>query len=99
MSMKNGRKTEKLNNSAEMRELGLKIAYYRKLRGLTQEALADKIGMSLNHLSSVEAPNVNRGISLNAVFSIAKVLEIKPSMLFEFSDLGPSVKSDRKEEW
>ena len=27
-------------------QLGLKIAYYRKLRGLTQEILAEQIGVS-----------------------------------------------------
>ena len=28
----------------KFRELGLKIAYYRKLRGMTQEQLAEAIG-------------------------------------------------------
>ena len=35
------------------KKLGLNIAYYRKLRGLTQEALAEKIGVdpvSYTHL-------------------------------------------------
>ena len=28
----------------EYRQIGLKIAYYRKLRGLTQEELAEQVG-------------------------------------------------------
>ena len=30
----------------KFRELGLKIAYYRKLRGMTQEQLAEAVGLS-----------------------------------------------------
>ena len=33
--------------------LGLKIAYYRKKRGYTQENLAEKVGISLNFLAQV----------------------------------------------
>ena len=28
------------------RQIGLKIAYYRKLRGLTQEELAEQVGLA-----------------------------------------------------
>lgn len=77
------------DNSQEMRELGFAVAYYRKLRGLTQEELAEKVGVSLNHISSVEAPNVTRGPSVDLLFSIAKVLEISPYQLFYFSELRP----------
>ena len=28
------------------RQIGLKIAYYRKLRGLTQEELAERVGLT-----------------------------------------------------
>ena len=34
--------------------LGLKIAYYRKKAGFTQEVLAEKIGKSLNFVGQVE---------------------------------------------
>ena len=30
----------------EYRQIGLKIAYYRKLRGLTQEELAERVGLT-----------------------------------------------------
>ena len=35
---------------------GLKVQYYRKLRGLTQEAFADKIGKSWSFVAKVESP-------------------------------------------
>ena len=33
--------------SEQYRQIGLKIAYYRKLRGLTQEELAEQVGLTL----------------------------------------------------
>ena len=44
--------------------LGLKIAYYRKKAGYTQEAFAEKIGKSLNFLAQVEGPSTVKGVSL-----------------------------------
>ena len=41
-------------------ELGLTIAALRKMRGMSQEQLAEKAGMSRSHLSSIEAPNIVR---------------------------------------
>lgn len=39
-------------------QIGLKIAYYRKLNGLTQEQLAEKVGISSGYLSQVETPSL-----------------------------------------
>lgn len=63
--------------------LGLKIAYYRKKAGYTQEAFAEKIGKSLNFLGQVEGPGTVRGISLETPFKIADVLGISPAKLLE----------------
>ncbi len=63
--------------------LGLKIAYYRKKAGYTQEAFAEKIGKSLNFLGQIEGPGTVRGISLETLFKIADVLGIPPSKLLE----------------
>lgn len=64
------------------RRLGLKISYYRKLRGLTQEQFAEKLGKSLAFIGAVEAPNVDRSVSLDTLFDIAEVLEIPPHKFF-----------------
>lgn len=58
------------------RKMGLKIGYYRRLRGLTQEQLAEKIGKATSFLASVEAPNVYRTLSLDTLFDIAKALDV-----------------------
>ena len=63
--------------------LGLKIAYYRKKRGYTQENLAEKVGLSLNFLAQVEGTGTIRGISLECLFKIADVLQVAPSKLLE----------------
>ena len=44
--------------------LGLKIAYYRKKAGLTQEVFAERIGRSVNFVAQVEGPGTVRGVSL-----------------------------------
>lgn len=56
--------------------IGLKISYYRKLRGLTQEQLAEKINKNLAFIGAVEAPNVNRTVSLDTLFDIAEALDV-----------------------
>lgn len=60
----------------EYRQLGLKISYYRKLRGLTQEQLAERIDKTAAFIGHVEAPNINKAISLDTLFDISIVLDI-----------------------
>lgn len=63
--------------------LGLKIAYYRKKAGYTQETFAEKIGKSVNFLAQVEGTGTVRGISLETLFKICDCLNIPPSKLLE----------------
>ena len=64
--------------------LGNKIAYYRRKNKLSQEQLAEMIGISRVHMSHIEAPNVIQAFSINVLFDIAKVLDIKTMELFNF---------------
>ena len=63
--------------------MGLKIAYYRKKAGYTQEVFAEKIGKSVNFIAQVEGTGTTRGVSLETLFKIAEVLSIPPSKLLE----------------
>ena len=36
---------------------GLKVQYYRKLSGMTQEAFADEIGKSWSFVAKIESPS------------------------------------------
>ena len=56
--------------------LGLNIAFYRKRAGLTQEQLAERVGISRSHLSAIEAPNTIRPFSLEILFQIAHALNV-----------------------
>jgi transcriptional regulator with XRE-family HTH domain len=63
--------------------LGLKIAYYRKKAGYTQELFAEQIDKSVNFLAQVEGTGTVRGISLETLFKIADKLDIPPAKLLE----------------
>ena len=70
----------------QYKEIGLKIAYYRKLKGYSQLQLAEKIDISRTHLSNIEAPNIPTSISLDLLFRISEVLEIDTKHFFEFTN-------------
>lgn len=63
--------------------LGLRIAYYRKKAGYTQEAFAELIDKSVNFVGQVEGPGTVRGVSLETLFKMAQVLKTTPSKLLE----------------
>ena len=62
---------------------GLKVQYYRKLLGLTQEAFADKIGRSWSYVAKIESPTRVFGVSMETLFKIAEALNGPASKLFE----------------
>lgn len=72
------------NYTNRFKQVGLNITYYRKLRDLKQEELAEVVGVSRTHLSNIEAPNVPTSVSLKLLFAIADALDIDPSKLLEF---------------
>ena len=63
--------------------LGLKIAYYRRKAGFTQEYFAELIGKSVSFVGQIEGTGTIRGVSLETLFKIAQVLKISPSKLLE----------------
>ncbi len=67
-------------------EVGLNIAFYRKRVGMTQDNLAEKAGLSRSHLSAIEAPNIIRPFSMEALFNIARALNVEPYKLLQFRE-------------
>lgn len=67
-------------NYEKYRRLGLNIAYYRKLRGLSQMQLAEQVNISRTHMSRIEVGEC--AVSLDVVFRIACQLEIDVYRLF-----------------
>lgn len=72
------------DNTQKYIELGYNIAYYRKHANLTQEQLAELVGISRQHLGAIEAPNLVRPISLDLLFNLATVLNVDPAKLLDF---------------
>lgn len=66
-------------------QLGIAIAALRKMRGMSQEKLAEKANVSRSHISSIEAPGIVRSFSLDVFFNIADALEIAPEDLIKAS--------------
>ncbi|MBD5150916.1 MAG: helix-turn-helix transcriptional regulator [Oscillibacter sp.] len=64
--------------------IGLKVSYYRKFAGLTQEQLAEKMGVDTSFIGQIEAPNILKAISLDTLFRIAAILDVPPYKFLKF---------------
>ena len=60
-------------------EIGQRIRKNRKALGLSQEELAEKIGISSTHMSHIETGNTK--LSLPVLVSVSKVLEVRTDEL------------------
>lgn len=67
-------------------EIGVKIGYYRRKRGMTQEELAEYADISLSHLSQLESPNLPYAPSVKSLFKLANALGVSASKLIEIDD-------------
>lgn len=66
-----------------LKNIGFKIQFFRKQRGLSQNELAEKSGLSYTTISHLESTSVY-GLSVIAIYRIAKALDIDPSQLLIF---------------
>ncbi|HIX30605.1 MAG TPA: helix-turn-helix domain-containing protein [Firmicutes bacterium] len=62
----------------------LNVVYYRKRKKLTQLQLAELVDIDRSHISAIELGNV--GVSMDVIFKMCQVLDIKPKDLFDFRD-------------
>ena len=89
-------KNTEFKNRDRFIELGLTIAAVRKMKGFSQEQLAEKAGISRSHLSSIEAPNIVRPFSVEVLYNIADALDMRAGDLlntkFPFSEWFPNRK-------
>jgi len=68
----------------DYKKLGLNISYYRKSRGYTQLELAELLDIDRSHMSAIKLAAV--GVSLDVIFKLCRVLDVKPSALFDFRE-------------
>ena len=93
-----GERMEKIDDClAEIQYIGLRIAYFRKLRNLTQAELADKVSINKNYLSHIESGSANKVLSLPLLIRIAKALDVELALLVDLSDLDNSKNEVREQ--
>ncbi len=73
-------------NDRRFIQIGLKVSYYRKLRGMTQEELAEKVDLNARYLSRVESPKFVQPISLKTLFAIADACRVSPHCFLLFDE-------------
>lgn len=78
-----GRKTYAEEEKQFLKNIGFKIQFLRKKRGLSQYELAEKSNLSDTTISHIEGTSVY-GLSIVAVYRIAKALDVEPDQLLRF---------------
>ena len=68
----------------EYKMIGLKIAYYRKLQGYTQEKLAEKLEVATSYIGQIEAQGMYKPISLTTLLRIAQALDVPAYKFLQF---------------
>jgi len=81
----------------EIQYIGLRIAYFRKLRNLTQADLAEKVSINKNYLSHIESGSANKVLSLPLLIRISKALDVELALLVDLSDLDKSKNEVREQ--
>ena len=79
------RKEVSFKNRDRFIQLGIAISSLRKVRGMSQEKLAEKAGISRSLLSVIEAPNTANSFSLEVLYDIGDALEVTPADLINAS--------------
>ena len=68
-----------------LNQMGEQIRLARLRRHLSAELVAERAGISNQHMGAIEAPNMTRAISMDVLFNLATVLEIEPYILLKCS--------------
>lgn len=63
------------------KQIGLKVAYYRKMKGYTQAQLARRAQISTSYLSRIERGCYTKSVSLSVILTIAQALSLEGSDL------------------
>lgn len=72
-------------------QLGIAIASLRRIRGLSQEKLAEKANISRTLLGKIEAPNLAHGFSMEVFFDLADALDVAPEALITASQFSEDI--------
>ncbi len=71
-----------MDKSLIYKSIGKRIKFLRENKGLTQEKLAEKTGLSLDYIGKIEV-NINEP-GLKSLIKIANALDVHIKELFDF---------------
>lgn len=66
-----------------LRNIGFRVQFFRKMRDISQEELAERCGLSYSTISHIES-TTSYPFSMVALYRIAKALDIEPYQLLKF---------------
>ena len=89
-------KDASFKNRDRLIQLGIAISTLRKMRGLSQEKLAEEAGISRSLVSSIEAPGIAKSFSIDVLFSISDVLKVDAADLISASVFPDKIIKDIK---
>ena len=84
------------NNRDRLIQLGIAISTLRKTRGLSQEKLAEKAGVSRSLISSIEAPGMAKSFSVDVLFSISDALDVDAADIINASVFPDKIIKNKK---
>lgn len=67
-----------------LKQIGLNVAYYRKLKNMNQDNLANKAQMERSAIGHLESTKYYSNPISETLLRIADALEINPGLLLEF---------------
>ena len=71
--------------------LGARVKELRKGKGITQDQLAERVGLATRYISMIEVGRSSP--SLETVENIARALDVQMKVLFDFAHLDPEATS------
>ena len=66
-----------------LKNVGFRIQFFRKKKGLSQEELAERSDLSYSTISHIES-TTSYPFSMAALYRIAKALDVEPYQLLQF---------------
>lgn len=84
-------KDVEFKNTDRFVQLGIAISTLRKIRGMSQDDLANEAHISRGLLSRIEAPNMAHNFTLEVFYNIADALDVTPEQLITASVLPDGI--------
>lgn len=83
---------ENINSQYIKTVFGKNVKYYRFLKKLTQEQLAEKVDIDITSISDIECGS--RGVQVETIAKLCNILEVKASQLFDEEILNKNIPND-----